>query len=182
MLAFTPKVVPRRLAGSGGGRRPTLRPTRARGCVRGCSTRPTPRAPSGPTRPTARRPMRRSSKGTGSSAASIARSRRAGPCRRRRGAPTRSSPKSAPASKARAIERAPELFDLQPQSPDQRVGAGGGCLSVNQIGCSACRACSSLSSRAVLSARISAWAAARSRSRESNVLVTSEENHIRADL
>ena len=40
----------------------------------------------------------RSSQRTASSAASIARSRRAGRCRRRRGAPTRSSPRSAPAS------------------------------------------------------------------------------------
>ena len=48
--------------------------TRARGCVRVCSTRPTPRAPSGPTRPTAPRSTRTSSKGTASSAASTARS------------------------------------------------------------------------------------------------------------
>ena len=62
------------------------------------STRPTPRARCGPTRPTARRRTRRSSKGTASSAASIARSRRVGRCRRPCGAPTPSSPKSAPAS------------------------------------------------------------------------------------
>jgi hypothetical protein len=43
------------------------------------------------------------------------------------------------ALRARAIERAPKLFDLQTQPRDQRVGAGGGCLRMNQIGRSACR-------------------------------------------
>ena len=54
------------------------------------------------------------------------------------------------ALRARAIERAPQLFDLQTQPRDQRVGAGGGCLSVNQIGCSACRTLFALKPRGPL--------------------------------
>jgi hypothetical protein len=76
----------------------TPRPTRGRGCAKGCSTRTTRRASSELTRPIARRRIRSSWRRMASSAASIAKSHRAARCRRRRGAPPRSNPKSAPGS------------------------------------------------------------------------------------
>ena len=54
------------------------------------------------------------------------------------------------ALRARAIERAPQLFDLQTQPRDQRLGAGGGCLRVNHIGRSACRTLFALKPRGPL--------------------------------
>ena len=45
------------------------------------------------------------------------------------------------AFRAHAIERATQLFDLQPQPRDQRVGAGGGRLGVGQVGFRLRRAC-----------------------------------------
>jgi len=69
-------------ASSAAGTPPTPLLTRARVCARACSTRPTPRAPFGQTRPIAPRRTRNSSPRTASSAASIARSRRGVPCRR----------------------------------------------------------------------------------------------------
>lgn len=51
------------------------------------------------------------------------------------------------AFRARAVERAPQLLDLQPQPRDQRLGAEGGCLSVGQVGVSTRRAHFALLSR-----------------------------------
>ena len=85
------------------------------------------------------------------------------------------------ALRAHPIERATQLLELQPQQCDQRSALDAVAWAWVRSAC-ACAARASLESRAARSARISPCAATRLEGRESNVFVTSEGNHIRADL
>ena len=86
------------------------------------------------------------------------------------------------AFRARAVERAPQLFDLQLQPRDQRLGAGGGRLSVGQIRISLRCARLALPSRCPLGEDQRMRRNEIGRGANSNVFVTSEKYHDRADL